>query len=57
MSKSINDDERLEDTYNIGVNLQAMKAHFAEYDMMDVFTVIEVDSNDINQKNVTSTYD
>jgi hypothetical protein len=42
MSVSLKDDEKLEDTYNIGIQIGKVKKHFVRYDMHDVFTVLSV---------------
>jgi hypothetical protein len=45
MSVSLKDDEKLEDTYNIGIQIGKVKQHFVRYDMHDVFTVLSVEED------------
>jgi hypothetical protein len=42
MSVLLKDDEKLEDTYNIGIQIGKVKQHFVRYDMHDVFTMLSV---------------
>jgi hypothetical protein len=44
-SVSLKDDDKPDDTYNIGIQIGKVKQHFVRYDMHDVFTMLSVEGD------------
>lgn len=46
LSLTLSSEDKLDDTYNLGIQIGKLRAHFIKYDMHDVFTVVKVDESD-----------
>jgi hypothetical protein len=52
MSLSLSDEDKLDDTYNIGVQVGKCRAHMVKYNMHDVFTILIPKADDETKKTI-----
>ena len=41
ISLNLNDEDKLDDTYNVGIQIAKMRSHFIRFDMHGVFTIVK----------------
>lgn len=46
VSSTFSDEDKLDDTYNLGILINRFKSHLQKYDMLDVMTIICLDATD-----------
>jgi Zinc knuckle len=54
---TLSNEDKLDDTYNLGIQIGKMKNHFIKYDMHDVFTIMRFTYGDDVQKKPVSALD
>jgi Zinc knuckle len=54
---TLSNEDKLDDTYNLGIQIGKMRNHFIKYDMHDVFTIMRFTYRDDVQKKPVSTLD
>jgi hypothetical protein len=42
LTLTLSEEDKLDDTYNIGIQISQLKSHFIKYDMDDVFTIVNL---------------
>jgi hypothetical protein len=55
LTLTLSEEDKLDDTYNIGIQIAQLRNHFIKFDMDDVFTVVEPRINPINRSTILST--
>jgi hypothetical protein len=57
LALTLSNEDKLDGTYNLGIQIGKMKNHFIKYDMHDVFTIMLFTYGDDVQKKLESTLD